>query len=170
MMKRSAYILLVTALLPAGLAGQEDPTERLSQVLPADVARQVMDQVEAARAQALPEEAVANLALEGVAKGRSGEEVLTAVEALVSDLTAAQDALAAAGRAPESGEVEAAAAAMRMGVDGTAISELARSQPSGRSLAVPCSSWVVSPSGAFRPTRRWPKWQRASVSSPMRIW
>ena len=137
MLKRSVYILLVTALLPAGLAGQEDPVERLAEVLPADVAEQVMEQVEAARARALPDQAVANLALEGVAKGRSGEEVLTAVEALVGDLTVAQDALSAAGRSPEAGEVEAAAAAMRMGVDGTAISELARSQPSGRSLAVP---------------------------------
>ena len=49
----------------------------------------------------------------------------------------AQDALQAAGRAPAEGEVEAATAAMRMGVDGEAISELARSQPSGRTLAVP---------------------------------
>ena len=136
-MKRSAYILLVTALLPAGLVGQEDPSERLAEVLPDDVVEQVMAQVEAAHAQALPGEAVANLALEGVAKGRSGEEVLSAVEALVGELAAARNALAASGRTPETGEVEAAAAAMRMGLDGTAISELAGSQPSGRSLAVP---------------------------------
>ena len=70
MMKRSAYILLLTALLPAGLSGQEDPVERLTEVLPADVAAQVIEQVEAARARALSGEAVANLALEGVASLR----------------------------------------------------------------------------------------------------
>lgn len=111
--------------------------DRLAEALPADVAAQVLEQVENARARALSGDAVANLALEGVAKGRSAEEVLSAVEALVGDLTVAQDAIEAAGRAPQTGEVEAAAAAMRMGVDGTAISELAQSQASGRSLAVP---------------------------------
>ena len=136
-MKSSAYILMLTALLPAGLAGQEDPVERLAEVLPVDVAARVIEQVEAAQAQALPVEAVANLALEGVAKGRSGQEVLAAVETLVGDLGVARDALTAAGRAPEAGEVQAAAAAMDMGVDAAAISDFARSQPSGRSLAVP---------------------------------
>lgn len=137
MLKRKVYILLMTVLLPVGLSAQEDPVERLSEVLPADVAEQVIAAVEAARNRALPDEAVANLALEGVAKGRSAEEVLSAVEALVGDMSVAQDAIQAAGRAPETGEVEAATAAMRLGVDGAAISELAQSQPSGRSLAVP---------------------------------
>lgn len=137
MLKRKVYILLMAALLPTGLSAQEDLSERLQDVLPGDVAEQVIAVVENARNQALPDQAVANLALEGVAKGRSAEEVLGAVETLVGDLSAAQDAIQAAGRAPETGEVEAATAAMRMGVDGDAISELAQSQPSGRSLAVP---------------------------------
>lgn len=137
MMKHRIYILLLTALLPASVVGQQDPVDRLAEVLPADVAAQVIEQVEAARARALPAGAVANLALEGVAKGRSAEDVLSAVEALVGDMSVAGDAIRAAGRAPGSGEVEAAAAAMRMGVDGSAIQELARAQPSGRSLAVP---------------------------------
>lgn len=137
MLKQKVYILLLTALLPVGLSAQEDPVERLSEVLPDDVAEQVIAVVENARSQALPDQVVANLALEGVAKGRSAEEVLAAVETLVGDLSAAQAAIQAAGRAPETGEVEAATAAMRMGVDGDAISELAQSQPPGRSLAVP---------------------------------
>lgn len=138
MMKRNAYVLLLAVLAPVGLSAQQvDPVERLGDVLPPDVAAQVMQRIENARAQALPDEAVANLALEGVAKGRSGEEVLAAVESLVGDMGRAQSALQAAGRVPGAGEVEAATAAMRMGVDGSAISELAQSQPSGRSLAVP---------------------------------
>jgi hypothetical protein len=111
--------------------------ERLTEVLPADVRERVLERIEAARSRELPEQAMANLALEGVAKGRSGEEVLAAVELLVSDMGRAQEALQAAGHAPAQGEVEAATAAMRMGVDGASVSELARSGPSGRSLTVP---------------------------------
>ena len=136
-MKRTAF-LLAAALLPVSAAAQQDPSERLTDVLPPEVSAQVLEHVETARARELPTQAVANLALEGVAKGRSAETVLAAVELLVGDMGRAQDALLqAAGRVPVGGEVEAATAAMRMGVDGEAISELARSQPSGRTLAVP---------------------------------
>ena len=136
-MKRTAY-LLVAALLPVSAAAQQDPSERLTEVLPPEVSAQVLERIETARVRELPTQAVANLALEGVAKGRSAEVVLAAVELLVGDMGRAQDALLqAAGRVPAGGEVEAATAAMRMGVDGEAISELARSQPSGRTLAVP---------------------------------
>jgi hypothetical protein len=136
-MRRSAYILLITTLLPAGLSGQQNPVDRLAEVLPAEVAARVIEQIETAQARALPAGAVANLALEGVAKGRSADEVLSAVEALVVEMGVAHDAIRSAGRAPGAGEVEAAAAAMRMGVDGSSIQELARAQPTGRSLAVP---------------------------------
>ncbi|HUG38290.1 MAG TPA: hypothetical protein VML54_15135 [Candidatus Limnocylindrales bacterium] len=135
-MKRTIY-MLAAALVPVSAAAQEDPSQRLAEVLPPDVAAQVLDRIEAARAGELPAQAVANLAMEGVAKGRSGAEVLAAVEALVGDMGVAREALQAAGRPPVEGEVEAATAAMRMGVDGAAISELARSQASGRTLAVP---------------------------------
>lgn len=111
--------------------------ERLAEVLPESVREQVLDRIEAARARELPEQAMANLALEGVAKGRSADEVLAAVELLVADMGRAQEALRAAGHAPAEGEIEAATTAMRMGVDGTSVSELARSGPSGRSLTVP---------------------------------
>jgi hypothetical protein len=129
--------LLAVALLPASLAAQQDPVARLAEVLPPEVAAQVIERVESARSLGLPTQAMANLALEGVAKGRTAAEVLAAVELLVGDMGRAQAALQAAGHVPASGEVEAATAAMRMGVDGSAVSELARSGPSGRSLAVP---------------------------------
>ena len=80
---------------------------------------------------------MAYLALEGVAKGRSSAEVLAAVELLATDMGRAQEALQAAGRPVTEGELEAATAALRMGADGAAVSELARSGSSGRSLAVP---------------------------------
>jgi hypothetical protein len=129
--------LVALALMPASLTAQQDPLDRLAEVLPPEVAAQVIERVEGARSRELPTQALANLALEGVVKGRSSAEVLAAVELLVADMGRAQAALQAAGHAPATGEVEAATSAMRMGVDGSAVSELARSGPSGRSLAVP---------------------------------
>lgn len=137
MLKRNAFALMLAAMLPAGASAQDTPTDRLMEVLPEDVATRVIAQIEAARNRELPDQALANLALEGIAKGRSAEDVLAGVEMLVDGMGRASDAIRAAGRAPEAGEVEAATAAMQMGVDGSAISELARSQPSGQSLAVP---------------------------------
>lgn len=138
-MKRKLIFLLSlpAATIPGPVAAQTDPVARLAEVLSPDVASLVRERMEAAQGQALPGEAMAELALEGVAKGRSADEILAAVEALAGDMGRAASALAAAGRSPEPGEIEAAAAAMRMGVDGATISELARSQPSGRGLAVP---------------------------------
>lgn len=135
-MKR-ALIILSLACLPSVAAAQQDPMVRLAEVLPVSVREQVLARIESAQARDLPERAMANLALEGVAKGRSAEEVLAAVELLVADMGRAQEAFQSAGHAPADGEIEAATAAMRMGVDGASVSELARSGPSGRSLTVP---------------------------------
>ena len=137
-MRYAFSLILSAALLPMTLAAQEIPRERLENVLPPEASSRVLEQIEEARARGLPDNAIAALALEGVAKGRSAEEILDAVEALSTDMTRALEALERAGdRSPQGGEVEAATAAMRMGVDGQAVSELAQSQPSGRSLAVP---------------------------------
>jgi hypothetical protein len=134
---RHRLLVAAVALIPMSVAGQQDPILRLSEVLPPDVADQVISRVESARAMGLPTQAVANLALEGVAKGRGAAEVLAAVELLVADLGRGREALLSSGRTPGAGEVEAAATAMRMGVDGGDVAALARSGPAGRSLAVP---------------------------------
>jgi hypothetical protein len=136
-MKRISLLFLSLALAPASSAAQEDLTQRLTELLPAEVSAQVLERIESARTRDLPDRAMASLALEGVAKGRSGADVLEAVEALGIDLGRAHEALQASDRAPLQGEVESATAAMRLGVDGTAVSELASGQPSGRSLVVP---------------------------------
>ena len=129
--------MLTAALLPAAASAQVDPIDRLAEVLPPGVAAQVLERVAEAQARELPTQAMANLALEGVVKGRSAAEVLAAVEQLVADMGRAQAALQAAGHPAAEGELEAATAALRMGADGAAVSELARSGPSGRSLTVP---------------------------------
>ena len=144
---RAAYVtgvLLLSALTailaPLPLLGQEerpDPVARLGEVLPPEVAAQVMARVQAALDRDLPAQAMANLALEGVAKGRSPEAVLAALDGLAGDLSRAQEALQARGGQPASSEVEAAAMAMQMGVDAEAVRTLAQAGPSGRSMAVP---------------------------------
>lgn len=135
-MKHFIYILAAAAALPALVAAQQDPVTRLQEVLPTDLAEQVVARVESARAMELPAQAVANMALEGVAKGRGAEEVLVAVDRLLADMGVAREALGVDGRDLAPGEIEAATTALRMGVTGSDIAELARSGPPGRSLSV----------------------------------
>ena len=130
-------LLAALVLLPVAALAQQDPVERLRDVLPESVVDQVVAIVQDARARGLPEQAVASLALEGVAKGRSGEQVRQAAEALTAQLTAARGAFDVAGRPAAADELQVAATALAQGVDGAAISDLARSVPSGRSLRVP---------------------------------
>ena len=132
-----ARAMVLVAMVASALAAQQDPSERLAQVLPPEVAAAVLERIEDARLRALPTGALANVALEGVAKGRSADEVLAGVELLVGDMGRAREALLTSGRAPVAGEVEAATTAMRMGVEGASVSALARSAPSARTLAVP---------------------------------
>lgn len=133
-MKRTlSRLALALALSGVAAAAQDVPVERL----PQELAERIQARMDAARTQGIPESPVALLALEGVAKGRSAAEVLGAVDALLAELGRARGALVDAGHAPGYGEVEAATAAMRMGVDGAAVSALAKAGPSGRGLAVP---------------------------------
>lgn len=134
---RALNLLSGLALLPALLAAQQNPVDRLRAVLPADVADQVIAIVTDATSRGLPGQAIANRALEASAKGRSGAEVSAAAQALAANLAGARDALQSAGRAPNASEIEAGATAKELGVDGATISALASSAPSGRSLAVP---------------------------------
>jgi hypothetical protein len=123
--------------LPLPALAQQDPVQRLSEVLPTEVVEQVMSRVEAAQEAGLPAQPLTNLALEGVVKGRTGEEVLAALEVLLVDMGRAREALEARSSAPDASEIQAATTALRMGIDGSAVAELARSGPPGRNLTVP---------------------------------
>ncbi len=136
-LRKMLVTLGVLVIVPASLTAQTDPIAHLKAVLPPAVATQVIPIVQDAIAKGLPGNAVANVALQGVAMGRSGGQVRAAVESMVATLRAAHDALAAGGRAPTSQETQAGAIAMKEGVDGSTVSALAKAAPSGRSLAVP---------------------------------
>lgn len=138
--------LFVAALiLASSLVGQEssaqtvpiDPSARLREVLPADVAQRVLARIAGARAGQLPAEALENRALKFAAKGVAPLDIERSVNEHAQRMLAARDAIAR-GRSGEArpDEIEAGAEAIRKGVDGAAVSRLAQAAPK-RALAVP---------------------------------
>jgi len=127
------------AAAPVHLVAQaHDPSERLRQVLPADVADHVLAVIAAARSDGLPAAALESRALKFAARGIPPRDIERSVRDHADRMRHVRDTLERArGRRPGTDEVEAGAEAMRQGVDGKQVSALAKSAPSGRSLAVP---------------------------------
>jgi hypothetical protein len=143
-MQRFAGLALAAAVagvFPGNLAAQTpaaDPSAKLREVLPADVAERVLAKIAEARARELPAAALENRALKFAARGVVPREIERAVTEHADRLASAKGALASGrGQNPTGEEVEAGAEAIRQGVDGAAVSALAKEAPSGRSLAVP---------------------------------
>jgi len=129
----SAGAVVLGAQTPA-----TDATTRLKQVLPADVVTRVLAVIARARSNDLPTEPLENRALKFAARGVRPDSIERSVVDHETRMERAKDALTKArGRRPADDEIEAGADALRKGVSGTGVEELARSAPSGRSLAVP---------------------------------
>ena len=132
--------MIGASLVAAGTLGAQtpafDPSARLREVLPADVAQKVLATIADARAHELPARALEQRALKFAAKGVEPNLIARSIEQQEDRMEKAKDALDDA-RKPSDDEIEAGAEAIRQGVDGAAVSELAKSAPSGRSLAVP---------------------------------
>src|SRR4029079_3308157 len=92
--------------LPACPAAHGEPVDRVRQVLPAEVADQVIAIVSEATSHGLPGDAVAERAIEAKAKGRNGAEVSAAARSYANDLASGRDALKQGGRQPEGDEIE----------------------------------------------------------------
>jgi hypothetical protein len=141
-MIRSIRLVAVFAVVALGNVNAQtpaaDPSDRLREVLPADVAERVLAKIAYARSRELPAAAIENRALKFAAKGVSPTNIERSVNDHVTRMEQSRGAIQAGRGARALGdEVDAGAEAIRMGVDGKAISELAKSAPSGRSLAVP---------------------------------
>lgn len=139
---RTFGALLVASAIAVGVAGAQtpakDPSARLQEVLPPDVATRVLGVIAAARSHDLPAAALEQRALKFAAKGVAPANIERSVSDEADRMEKAKDALEDGGDAkPSDSEVEAGADAMRKGVDGAQVSALAKSAPSGRSLAVP---------------------------------
>ena len=143
-MKQIFRALVVVAMM-APVAGAQsqaaDPSDRLREVLPAEVADRVLATIAEARARELPPQAVAaleNRALKFASRGVAPSDVERAVREHGARMIDARGAIQSGRTQPAAGdEIDAGAEAMRQGVDGESVSALAKSAPSGRSLAVP---------------------------------
>jgi hypothetical protein len=136
-----SVLILATALSGQSSFAQapaRDASARLKEVLPADVAQRVLARIAEARARQLPAEALENRALKFAAKGVDPISIERSVNEQAARMVTARGALSTArSSAPAGDEIDAGAEAIRKGVDGSSISFLAKSAPSGRSLAVP---------------------------------
>lgn len=141
--RQTMLVLASVALAPTLGAQAMDPATRLRAVLPPAIAEQVLATIAQARADRLPAAAVValeNRALKFASRGVAPEQVARAVAEHASRMQAARGAIETGrggGRPAGGDEIDAGAEAMRQGVDGSAVSALAKSAPSGRSLAVP---------------------------------
>lgn len=137
--RRSLLIAAFAAL--SGAQAQTpaaDPSARLREVLPADVADRVIARIAEARARQLPAAALENRALKFAARGVAPADIEKSIREQADRMEKSRDAIETARARKASGdEVDAGAEAMRKGVDGAQVSALAKSAPSGRSLAVP---------------------------------
>ena len=134
--------LAVAVSIPVRDSGAQgvpaDPSSRLREVLPPDVAQRVLARISDARARQLPADALANRALKFAARGVAPQDIERSIVEQADRMGAARNALASGrGAPPRADEIEAGAEAMRKGVDGPAVSRLAKSVDSQRSLAVP---------------------------------
>jgi hypothetical protein len=123
-----ALIFCATAL--AGLAAAQtparDPSDRLREVLPPEVAEQVLATIVDARTHNLPSQALAQRALKFAAKGVDPNAIAKSIADQEDRMEHAKDALEKVrGRKASDDEIEAGAEVLRKGVDGSAVSELA---------------------------------------------
>ena len=136
-----ATLIAVSALSVSAIGAQtpaNDPSARLREVLPADVADRVLARIADARARQLPAAALEQRALKFAAKGVPPRDIERSVAEQADRMDKAKQSLETArGQKPSGDEVEAGAEALRKGVSGSEVSALAKSAPSGRSLAVP---------------------------------
>ena len=137
----AALVLAATLSVETRAQGAEqayDAAARIQEMLPEAVAERVLATIATARSRGLPTQALERTALKGAARQVAPAEIERAVEAQAANLERSSEYLSKArSRRPSGDEIEAGAEAMRQGVDGSAVSELASAAPSGRSLVVP---------------------------------
>lgn len=133
--------VLGSILVAASMLGAQtphDPSDRLREVLPPEVAEKVLATIADARSHNLPAQALEQRALKFAAKGVDPTLIPKSIDEQKDRMEKVKEAIEAArGRKVSDDEIEAGAEALRQGVDGAQVSALARSAPSGRSLAVP---------------------------------
>ena len=131
----------LAVIAASGLAAQTpaaDASARLREVLPPDVAARVLATIAAARSRDLPAQSLENRALKFAVRGVPPKDIEKAIVEQADRMANGRDLLEQVrSKKPTGDEIDAAAEALRKGLDRVNISELAKVAPSGRSLAVP---------------------------------
>ena len=144
-MRKHQRLLIGVLVLAGSLASYpvaaqlpSQASDRIRAALPADAADRVLATIAEAHARKLPASTLENRTMELAAKGVNPHDIVTDVIRHAHALDKAQTALARGGRANASPEeTEAAAQAMSSGLNGRAVSDLAKVAPADRSIAVP---------------------------------
>lgn len=133
---RSLVLAVAVAVAPAALSAQHAEVRR-----DGDHSARVAAALAHARGEGLPADLLERRIREWQAKGVRGEALDSLTEVHGARMAVARDAIRRGGRnRPAGEEIDAGATAMANGVDGAAISEIARAAPSGSSLAVPLAA------------------------------
>jgi hypothetical protein len=133
-------LFIAASLLFASAASAQtanDPSATLRKVLPAKVADHVLATIADARSHSLPAAALEQQALHLARNGTKPADVEKSIDKSAENMKQAKGALVKGGRKPTNDEVVAGSKLVGRGVDGSKVSDFARTAPSGRSLAVP---------------------------------
>jgi hypothetical protein len=133
-------LLIAASLMFASAASAQtanDPSATLRKVLPAKVADHVLATIADARSHSLPAAALEQQALRLTRAGAKPVDVEKSIDKSADNMKQAKAALEKGGRKPTSDEVVAGSKLVGRGVDGSKVSDFAKTAPSGRSLAVP---------------------------------
>jgi hypothetical protein len=136
-MKR--LLIAVTLMFASAVSAQtaNDPSATLRKVLPAKVADHVLATIADARSHSLPAAALEQQALRLARTGAKPADVEKSIDKSADNMKQAKGALEKSGRKPTNDEVVAGSKLIDRGVDGSKVSDFAKTAPSGRSLAVP---------------------------------
>jgi hypothetical protein len=149
-MLRLATLILLLCLQPSPeSAAAQDP--RLTARLDSVTLPRVEALLTTARRRGLPDEPLVQKALEGASKGAPGPRIVTAVEAMLSDLTRAKQGL---GKDAGADELVAGAAALRAGATLEMVDQLRRTEPDG-GVAVPLAVFADLVAGGMTVHAAW---------------
>jgi hypothetical protein len=149
MLRLTAMLLLFSVHQPPTNLLAQDP--RLAARLDSVTRTQVEAVLSTAEGRGVPAEPLVQKALEGSSKGASGPRIVAAVEAMLADLTRAQQGL---GRGATAGELVAGAAALRAGATLDMVSQIRRTDPDG-GVAVPLAVFADLVAGGMPVSAAW---------------
>jgi hypothetical protein len=146
-MLRLTVLLFFLSVHPAALGAQDPRLDRLD----SSTRTQVKTVLTTAQKRGLPVEPLVQKALEGSSKRASGPRIVAAVEALLGDLSRAQQGL---GRSASADELVAGAAALHAGATLEMVDQIRRTERGG-GVAVPLAVFADLVAGGMTVDAAW---------------